>query len=166
MFTNIKQLALQLGVSVNSETFSFSTGSLADRYSRRDSDDTAMDSFVDWDGGITTHADLEVANDLASNFPPHPRPKLCTSFDSLTGDNTASSMHYTNSSAVAADFISNSGSHSTSGPNSSVAQEIQSNLNPEMLEVEFVTHPNCKRDQVTRLQKENENVRQTISEVH
>ncbi|KAJ3966647.1 hypothetical protein EV361DRAFT_1012526 [Lentinula raphanica] len=166
MSTNIKQLALQLGVSVNPETFSFSIGSLADRYSGRESDDTAMDSFVDWEGGVTTsHADLKLANDLASSFPSHPQPKPCTSFDSLTGDNAASPMHHANSSAVTADFIPTSGSHGTSGTNPSIPQEIQSDLKPEMLEVKVITHLRCKRDQVTRLQKENENVRQIILEI-
>ncbi|KAJ3837391.1 hypothetical protein F5878DRAFT_622504 [Lentinula raphanica] len=162
--TNIRQLALQLGISVNPEPFSI--GSLADRYLGRDSDDTAMDRFVDWDGGAT-HADLELANDFASSFPSHPQLKPCSSsFDSLTGDNAILPMHHTNSSAVAADSISTTSSHSTSGANSSVARETQSNLNPEMSEVKVITQLKCKRDQVSRLQKENENVKQTILELN
>ncbi|KAJ3994505.1 hypothetical protein F5050DRAFT_466858 [Lentinula boryana] len=167
LYIDLRQVALELGISPEEslvlspgiEGLAFTPGH---NQGTSFNDDTVMDTFVDWDGGIPESANTEL--NVYHPFTFLPRLPSCVPLSPFTWSDGAL-MDFSDYFAAA-----NTNPRSFSEPNSHISMKNptitqENQFNKGSMKPEYIAHLYNKREQVTKLRKENEHTREVIQEV-
>ncbi|KAJ3748580.1 hypothetical protein DFH05DRAFT_1520176 [Lentinula detonsa] len=167
LYIDLRQLAFELGISPESlvspgiEGLAFTPGH---NQGTTFNDDTVMDTFVDWDGGIPDCANTEL--NVYHPFTTLPRLPSCVPLSPFTFTQPDGALMDSSNYSAAA----NTNLRSLSEPNSHISIKNptttqENEFNKGSVIPEYIAHLYNKRKQVTKLREENEHARQVILEL-
>ncbi|KAJ3785970.1 hypothetical protein GGU10DRAFT_387075 [Lentinula aff. detonsa] len=159
LYIDLRQLAFKLGISPESlvspgiEGLAFTPGH---NQGTTFNDDTIMDTFVNWDGGIPDCANTEL--NVYHPFTTLPRLPSCVPLSPFT---------FTPPDGALMDFTT---PRSSSEPNSRISIKNptttqENEVNKGSVIPEYIAHLYNKREQVTKLREENEHAAEVILEL-